>query len=410
MAKTIAAIVSIYVCTAIAWLILGSTMLCRTTAQDCRMKGSVDHLWGSAHIQKAPLVYYRITRDVEVKKVEKGNKGTETRTECVSTRLPVQSSNIEVDLSLQYRKKGLLWYSTYRVRFSGEYAVMNNSSAERNVYIQFEFPDENALYDDFRFMLDGRQMEKVQVDSGRVCKAVALAPGKTTILGIYYNSQGSDQWWYNLGDDVSQVMDFSLKMNTDFDQIDFPEGGISPTDMQKKERGWLLQWDYANLFTGARIGMQLPRRLNPGPWVGHVTFSAPISLFLFFFLLLILTILKGVRIHPINYFFVAAAFFSFHLLLAYLVDHLSIHAAFFLSAAISIFLVITYMRLVVGRRFAFVEVAISQFVYLVLFSYTFFFRGFTGLAITALCIVTLFITMQLTGRLNWSVFLGRGES
>jgi len=48
-----------------------------------------------------------------------------------------------------------------------------------------------------------------------------------------------------------------------------------------------------------------------------------------------------------------------------------------------------------------VEVAIAQFVYLVLFSYTFFFEGFTGLAITILCIITLFVVMQFTGKVDW---------
>jgi hypothetical protein len=40
-------------------------------------------------------------------------------------------------------------------------------------------------------------------------------------------------------------------------------------------------------------------------------------------------------------------------------------------------------------------------VFLVLFSYSFFFKGYTGLAITVLCIATLFIIMQITGRLDW---------
>jgi hypothetical protein len=54
-------------------------------------------------------------------------------------------------------------------------------------------------------------------------------------------------------------------------------------------------------------------------------------------------------------------------------------------------------------------VGLSQFIYLVLFSYTFFFEGFTGLSITILCIATLFVVMQMTGRLDWDA-LFRGES
>jgi inner membrane protein involved in colicin E2 resistance len=103
-----------------------------------------------------------------------------------------------------------------------------------------------------------------------------------------------------------------------------------------------------------------------------------------------------------NYFFLAAAFFSFHLLMAYLVDHVSIHLAFGLASIVSVFLVVSYLRLVVGLRFATREAALAQFVYLVMFSYAFFLQGFTGLAITIGSIVTLFVVMQVTGRTRWS--------
>ena len=116
----------------------------------------------------------------------------------------------------------------------------------------------------------------------------------------------------------------------------------------------------------------------------------------------IISTLRNIDIHPMNYFFLASAFFAFHLLMAYTVDHISIHRAFLLSSIVSIFLVITYLRLVVGIRFAAIEAGLAQFVYLVLFSYAFFFRGFTGLAVTIGSIATLFVVMQMTGRVNWN--------
>jgi inner membrane protein involved in colicin E2 resistance len=102
-----------------------------------------------------------------------------------------------------------------------------------------------------------------------------------------------------------------------------------------------------------------------------------------------------------HYFFLATSFFAFHLLLAYLVDHISIHAAFAICSAVSIVLVVSYLRIVIGPLFAFVEAALTQFIYLVLFSYAFFFKGFTGLAITIGAIITLFVVMQLTARIDW---------
>ena len=65
-------------------------------------------------------------------------------------------------------------------------------------------------------------------------------------------------------------------------------------------------------------------------------------------------------------------------------------------------LVVTYLRLVVNLRFALVDAGLAQLIYLVLFSYAFFFEGFTGLAITVGAILTLFVVMLMTGRIQWS--------
>jgi len=62
----------------------------------------------------------------------------------------------------------------------------------------------------------------------------------------------------------------------------------------------------------------------------------------------------------------------------------------------------TYLRLVVGLRFAAVESGLAQLVYLVLFSYALFNEGWSGLSITIGVIATLFVVMQVTGRIRWS--------
>jgi len=87
--------------------------------------------------------------------------------------------------------------------------------------------------------------------------------------------------------------------------------------------------------------------------------------------------------------------------MAYLADHIAIHAAFVISAIVSVALVVSYLRLVVNARFAIVESGLAQLIYLVLFSYAFFFDGFTGLTVTIGAIVTLFVVMQMTGKIRW---------
>src|SRR6185436_1264169 len=99
------------------------------------------------------------------------------------------------------------------------------------------------------------------------------------------------------------------------------------------------------------IGMDAPNKLNPGPFAARVTFFAPVSLLFFVTVLVMLGVLRGRSLHPMNYFFLAAAFFAFHLLLAYLVDHVDVNVAFVIAAGTSMALVISYLRLVAGRRY-----------------------------------------------------------
>ena len=231
-------------------------------------------------------------------------------------------------------------------------------------------------------------------------------PGMPLVVDVRYRSQGLDTWRYDFGggatQSVAQVRDFELKMATNFDDIDFPDNTLSPTSKRRSGRGWHLLWDYENLVSGYSLAMAMPEKLQPGPLAGRISFFAPVSLFFFFFVMLLITTLRRIELHPVNYFFLAAAFFAFHLLLAYLVDHIDIHIAFLISSAVSLALVVSYLRLVVGMRFAAVEAGLTQFLYLVLFSYAFFFKGFTGLTVTIGSILTLFVAMQLTGRIRWS--------
>jgi inner membrane protein involved in colicin E2 resistance len=151
--------------------------------------------------------------------------------------------------------------------------------------------------------------------------------------------------------------------------------------------------------------MIMPQRVQPGELAADLSFSAPFSLGLFFLWIYALGLLRGVEIHPINYVFLAGAFFAFDLLFAYTADHLAVEVAFALASFVSVGLVVSYLRLAVGSRFAFVEAGLAQLLYQVGFALAHFWEGFTGLTITVLGIGTLFALMQLTGRIRWAEVL-----
>lgn len=400
MVKRIVAIVSIFIFTSIAWAVLGATIFTRTYNSDTTAQGRVESTWGAPHAQSPPSATYSQVVKKTVEGEENGKKWTRSEQVEVTETLPLESSKIDVALDLNHRQKGLLWYSTYKVAFAGDYVFHNTSDKQQQVKFSLTFPTERAIYDDLVFTVDDKPALLANEKNG-VSGYIQVDADKPAKLSVSYRSQGLDSWHYNFGANVTQVRDFTLHMKTNFSDVDFPENTLSPTEKHETGNGWDLTWSFKNLLSGYQIGMVMPEKLQPGPLAGRISLFAPVSLFFFFFLMLIITTIRGIELHPMNYFFLAAAFFSFHLLLAYLVDHVSIHIAFLICSAVSIFLVVTYMRLVVGIRFASGEAALAQFIYLVMFSYAFFLKGFTGLAITIGSIVTLFVVMQVTGRIRW---------
>lgn len=401
MLRQILALALIFVCTAIAWMILGATISTRTYGSNQQLQGHVASTWGTAQQQSPPVGTYLVTDVVNSTTVENGKVVTHSQSVQRQVALPVEASRIHVNLHLTPRQKGLLWYSTYAVDFTGDYTFRNDTAEAQAVDFRLRFPAQKAIYDGLQMKVNGQTVELATDDQGTVGQAT-LKPGETASLQVAYRSQGLDFWRYQLGEGVSQARDFMLTMQTNFPDIDFADDTLSPTSKQPILGGWQLTWQYSNLVSGFQIGMTMPAKLQPGPLAGEISYAAPVSLFFFFFLIFIITTLRKIDLHPMNYFFLATAFFAFHLLLAYLVDHISIHAAMALASVVSVALVVSYLRLVVGLRFAALEAGTAQLIYLVLFSYAFFWKGFTGLAITIIAVITLFVVMQVTGRIRWS--------
>jgi inner membrane protein involved in colicin E2 resistance len=407
------AIAFIWVTSTIAWFILGTSVTSRSGQFDGQLSAEVAKLWGGPQRQTAPSVF--VVRPVDVTETVQepqpdGRTVTRkiTRTVPNEFELPLDSSRINVDLRLQHRQKGLLWYDTYTVTFKATYTITNPDDVDRPIVARLQFPSNEAIYDEFALRLNGVDAPRVS-DLARGVEVRTRIPGGGRVpLEVRYMSRGLDEWIYALAPSgVTQARDLVLTMTTDFDAVDFPPGTMSPTTMTRTPRGRNVEWKFSSLVTGQTIGMDLPDKTNPGPLAARITFFAPVSLLFFMTVLVILGILGNENLHPMNYAFLSAAFFAFHLLLAYMVDHVNIHASFLVSAATSIVLVLSYLRVVAGMRFAVRRAGVAQLVFLVLFSYAFFFEGYTGLTVTIGSIVTLFVLMQATARVDWSTVFRR---
>src|ERR1044072_8833053 len=155
MTKRIAAIVFIFICTSVASAILGGTVFQRTYDSGATSSNRVASTWGTAQNQAPPTASFKTKVDKKQETYEYGKKVEKRITEELVTPLPLESSKVNVDLDLQHRQKGLLWYSTYKVAFSGVYGFRNTSDKEQTINFDLQFPTSQAIYDNLSFVVDG---------------------------------------------------------------------------------------------------------------------------------------------------------------------------------------------------------------------------------------------------------------
>lgn len=380
------AIAAITVCTAIAWFILGSTLQVRTSDSGGKLGSEVTDVWGPQLRQDHPTAFYFSPT---------GAKG----------RIIVQPTKSLVTVRLDYepKKRGLLWHRTYRAAFSADYEFTNPTPVAQTIYVQFPLPATDASYQGFSFTLGGAAASKATPSGGMVTEAVVVPPRSSVPLKVTYDTRGMDTWGYRFPH-AGRVAQFNLIMKTDFSEVNFPSGTGSPTD--RDPLNGVYTWDYPDVLSAPAIGMDMPKVLNAGPVATRIAFFAPVSLVFFFTVLVIVGMVQGSNLHPMNYFFLAAGCFAFQLLFAYLVDLVPLHLSFAIAAVVSIALVCPYVGAVAGRRMFWTALA-AQTVYMVLFSYSFFFDGLTGLTLTVGAILTLALLMMLTAKVNWVEKLAR---
>ena len=374
------------------WWTLGTATAFRSSTFSARLGSHVEALWGVPLRQDAPSVGVQIPGSEQMRWV-----------------MPAQNE-VKVRLDTDYRKKGLIWYPTYVCSFAGRYTISNEESVTQKVRVQFRFPAAEGTYDNFLFAIDGKPATAAVDTKEGVAEILEIEPGQQKELTVTYKTRGIREWRYRLDPNVGRVQNLAVTVETSFSDVDYPEGCLSPMTRQAAGTGMRLQWAATDLITREDVGIVIPEKLNPGPVTTRITFFAPVCLLYFFVLVATINIRYGIPIHPMHYLFVAAGFFAFHLLLSYMVGLFDLHVSFAVSAAVSVGLVTSYLAAALGRQFPWKVAAAGQVIFLVLFSYSFFFTGITGLTVAIGSVLTLAVLMRVTARTDWSAVFARPAS
>ncbi|HEX8371170.1 MAG TPA: inner membrane CreD family protein [Chthoniobacterales bacterium] len=381
--KQLLAIVAIFLCTCTAWVILGTSLTARSQWSSSVLRSQVANQWGGALQQVHPEIF------IEAPDATGGKRF-----------FSPAESRVAVTLDNDPKRKGLLWNRTYNVDFKGEYRLENTSPIDQTMFAVFKFPASDAGYENFAFVIDGRPSTQNPKRGEPLTESVRVPAGKSAWLRIAYRTRGLDTWGYSFGD-ATRIRNFQMEMTTDFLDYNFPVGTSSPTQRTETATGCNFTWSYPDVIGAQAIGVEVPTKLNPGPVAARITFFAPVSLLFFFAVVVLWALVSRTTMHPMHFFFLAAGYFAFQLLFAYLVDLIPLVTAFLIAATVSVGLVGGYLRLAFGWAFT-KWVVVAQIAYMVLFSASFFFDGLTGLTVTIGSIATLAILMVTTAKIDWA--------
>jgi len=382
--RKIIAIFVIFITACAGWWILGVTTNFRSNEYFSRLGSQVENLWGESLVQQAPTFAVEIPGSNQVR------------------WLMPSKNDIQVELIPDYRKKGLIWYSTYICSFDGKYTVSGNESVTQKVRLNFNFPAKGATYDDFSIYLDDKPLDvSVNTHEG-IGHIIELGTGESKTFRVKYKTRGLNLWIYQTDRNAGRVQNLNLVVKTGFRSLDYTQASLSPMSAEQSVDGMVLKWQAKDLITSADMGIVIPEKLNPGPLTSRITFFAPVCLLFFFVLIATINIMYKIDIHPMHYLFVAAGFFAFHLLLAYLAGLVHIHISFIVSGITSLGLVTGYLRAALGKEFPWKAALAGQIFFLILFSYSFFLKGMTGLTVAAGSVATLAVLMKVTAHVNWN--------
>jgi len=364
------------------WLLLGGTVTSRAVIASQKLAYEVEGNWGPALAQGHPAAKAR----------------TQSTGESRGVILP-ESSVIDVKLDFQPQKKGLITHRTYSSAMTATYTWRNPDPVDLTMEVGFQIPGSSTRIEAFKLSLDDRVIDEAPAD-GKVELSFPLPAGTTKTMRLEYSALGKDSWLYHLAEG-GKAKNFQLTLTTNCHEYNVPIEAESPTRHRSTADGMTHEWAFANITGVETVGIEMPSFVDAAKVAARMSFFGPLSLGLFFSVLVIAAMRMGIFLHVAHFGLLAAACFAFQLLFAYSVDVLPAVLAFIVAAAVTMGLVGFYLYLIAGKTFTRIAM-VAQAAYIVLFNATFFFDGYTGLTLTIVGIITLGLVMGGTAKMDWS--------
>jgi len=364
----------------IGWALLMVRVETRTYFAMYEQMESVKRIWGGNLEQPMPSLRYK-------------SFGSDVST---LNRGELTSSDIAVALQMDYRKKGMVYYTGYNADFTGMYRIHNPQNDA--IYLSFIFPYPvqagQGMLQDVTVLVNGEEdIQNTEYQQNLALWTGMLQAGETLDIGVHYKGRGLTHFIYGF-EPGAQINNFRMTFHVSGTRnVDYPVSTMTPTQIDRTSDGVTLTWKLDRSLTDLNVGVLLPDKLNIAQQIAVMAQRAPVFYLLFLISLYIMLILKKQPIRFLNIAVISVIYFFFYPLFAYLSVYLTPFSAFAVSFGILGLLLFNYARILYTLRMALVICAAYSF-YLGITSIAALFPTHTGLILVIESVVILAIVIQ----------------
>ncbi|PTL85826.1 hypothetical protein [Vitiosangium sp. GDMCC 1.1324] len=321
-----------------ATAVIASQVTDRTDFANSELAHDVEERWGAPVVQPAPSLRY----------VQSGTIFTELKP------LPFDKQHVQVQARMNYRKRGLRYFSGFDFTLSADYAVVNREG--HDIDVAFIFPIEvdksQVLLSELQFLVNGAESDLDLGESGnRLVWTGRIPQGATHNFSIRYRARGLESFLYKL-DPALPARDVRLHLAVEGgENYDYPPQVLAASTVEPGRDTVALDWAFQSLESGVNLGVILPSEEAYDNVVSTMARRAWVP---FLGLMALLAAFSIRHRRPLAFhesYLLAATYGFFFVLLAYLAAFMNFYVAYVLATlGLGAAMVVYARRLFPGER------------------------------------------------------------
>ena len=324
-------------------------------------------------------------------------------------RLPLAKQSVNIQADMNYRKRGLVYFSGFDFTFDSEYEVVNTQ--RRDIDIVFVFPinleKNKVLLSGLRFEVNGKEKKAALGPEGdKLTWTGRLSANQKARFRVFFKGRGLEQFVYR-ADPSSSVRNLAFNVTIrGGDNYDYPSGVVPASVVSQQDGKLKLRWNYPSLESGVPLGVILPSEKSFDTIIVTMVRRCLVPFLPFFVGITLLFLSLGRRLRFYEMYLISASYGFFFVLLPYFAAFMNFYLAYAISALLITLLLFFYTRALLSTRAAQYALGLLA-TCLFIPTIAVVAQGFTGLIYTLEILVGLATIMALTARDGLSGLIGQ---